>query len=177
MTIINEAVNGSTLTHIDGRDTAFSDTRYQQIPADADYITIKIGINDDSSHRNVPIGTIDDATTDTFYGAWNVVLDYLIQHHPQAKIGIIVTNGSNLTIVNATIAVAKKWGIAYLNEATDENCSFIFRSNRSDVASSVKTFRDNYWHVSNVSGSLNYHPNAKAHEYESTVVEAWLRTL
>lgn len=177
MTIINEAVNGSTLTHIDGRDSAFSDTRYQQIPADADYITIKIGINDDSSHRNVPIGTIGDATNETFYGAWNVVLDYIIQHHPQAKIGIIVTNGSNLAIVNATIAIAEKWGIPYLNEATDKQCSFMFRSNRADVLSSVKTFRDNYWHVSNVSGSLNYHPNAKAHEYEASVIEAWLRTL
>lgn len=177
MTIVNEAVNGSTLTHIEGRDTAFSDNRYKQIPEDADYITIKIGINDDSSHRNVPIGTISDATNDTFYGAWNVVLDYLIQHHPQAKIGIIVTNGSNLAIVDATIAIAKKWGIAYLNEATDEKCSFVFRSNRSDVVSSVKVFRDNYWHVSNEPGHLNYHPNANAHEYESTVIESWLRTL
>lgn len=177
MNIVNEAINGSTLTHIDGRTNAFSDTRYQNIPSDADYITLKFGINDDANHQNVPIGTITDTTNATFYGAWNVVLDYLIRNHPQAKIGIIVTNGATLEIAEATIAIAKKWGIAYLNEATDENCSFVFRTNRTNVVAAIRTFRDNYWHVSNTSGSLNYHPNAKAHEFESTVVESWLRSL
>lgn len=174
MTIVNEAVNGSTLTHISGTSIAFSDTRYQNIPSDADYITIKLGINDDTGHRDCPIGTINDNTNGTFYGAWNVVLDYLIQHHPQAKIGIIITNGSTLDIVNATIAIAQKWGIAYLNEATDEQCSFMFRSNRTDVVASVRTFRDSYWFVD---ATLNHHPNAMAHEYESTVIENWLRSL
>lgn len=175
--VVNEAINGSTLTHIDGRTDAFSDTRYQNIPSDADYITLKFGINDDANHQNVPIGEISDATNTTFYGAWNVVLDYLIRNHPQAKIGIIVTNGATIEIAEATIAIAKKWGIAYLNEATDENCSFVFRTNRTNVVASIREFRDNYWHVSNVAGSLNYHPNAKAHEFESTVVESWLRSL
>lgn len=177
MLIVNEAVNGSTLTHIDGRTNAFSDIRYTQIPADADYITIKIGINDDSSHQNVPIGTIDDNTNETFYGAWNIVLDYLIRNHPQAKIGIIVTNGAKQNTVDATIAAATKWGIPYLNEATDNQCSYMFRSLRTDVNTAIKTFRNEQWYVSNVEGSKNYHPNALAHEFESTVVEAWLRTL
>lgn len=177
MTIVNEAINGSTMTHEDGYSTAFSDTRYTQIASDADYITLKFGINDDSYHRNLPIGTINDADNTTFYGAWNVVLDYLIQHHPQAKIGIIITNGSTLDIVNASIAIAKKWGISYLNEATDNQCSFMFRSNRSDVVSSIKTFRNVHWYVSTTEGRVNAHPSAEAHEYESTVVEAWLRTL
>ena len=148
--------------------------RYTQIPSDADYITLKFGINDDTIHQSAPIGTIDDATNETFYGAWNIVLEYIITNHPQAKIGIIVTNGSQLPYVNATIAIAEKWGIPYLNEATDKQCSFMFRSNRTDVLASVRTLRNNHWFVE---PDLNSHPNAKAHEYESTVVEAWLRTL
>jgi len=178
MDIVNEAINGSTMTYIDGVQTyAFSLTRYQNIPSDADYITLKFGINDDASHKNAPIGTIDDTTNETFYGAYNIVLDYLIRNHPQAKIGVIITNGSTLDIVNATIAIAKKWGVPYLNEATDEQCSFMFRSNRSGVVSSIRNFRNEYWYVSNIDGARNSHPNAKAHEFESTVVENWLRSL
>ena len=176
MTIVNEAINGSTMAFKDGNRYEFSTTngRYTQIPDDADYITLKFGINDDSAHANIPIGTIDDATNTTFYGAWNIVMDYLIRNHPQAKIGIIVTNGSTIPYVEATIAIAKKWGIPYLNEATDNQCSFMFRSLRADVLESVKTFRNNQWFVD---ADLNNHPNAKAHEFESSVVEAWLRTL
>lgn len=176
MVVVNEAISGSTMTHIDGRTNAFSDTRYQNIP-DADYITLKFGINDDSTHQNVPIGTIDDATNDTFYGAWNVVLDYLIRNHLDTKIGIIITNGSTLDIVNATIAIAEKWGIPYLNEATGEQCSFVFRSNRTNIPSGIRNAKNNNWYVSTTEGQVNHHPNVKAHEFESTVVEAWLRTL
>jgi hypothetical protein len=177
MIVVNEAISGSTMTHIGGRTNAFSDTRYQNIPADADYITLKFGINDDSAHQNVPIGTIDDTTNTTFYGAWNVVLDYLIRNHLDAKIGIIITNGSTLDIVNATIAVAEKWGIPYLNEATGEQCSFVFRSNRTNIPSGIRNAKNNNWYVSTVEGQVNHHPNVKAHEFESTVVEAWLRTI
>ena len=174
MVIVNEAVNGSTMTYVDGQGFSKSNGRYTQIPSDADYITLKFGINDDADHKGVTIGTIDDNTNETFYGAWNIVMDYLIQNHPQAKIGIIVTNGSTLEIVNAIIAIAEKWGIPYLNEATDKQCSFMFRSNRTDVVSSIRYFRNMNWYVH---PQNNAHPNALAHEYESTVIEAWLRTL
>jgi hypothetical protein len=177
MAVVNEAISGSTMTHIDGRTNAFSDTRYKNIPADANYITLKFGINDDAQHQNVPIGTIDDTTNTTFYGAWNVVLDYLIRNHLDAKIGIIITNGTTLDIANATIAVAEKWGIPYLNEATGEQCSFVFRSNRTNIPSGIRNAKNNNWFVSTAEGQVNHHPNVKAHEFESTVVEAWLRSL
>ena len=176
MVVVNEAVNGSTMTYVGGNRSEFStpNGRYTQIPADADYITLKFGINDDTAHASAPIGTIDDNTNTTFYGAWNIVMDYIIRNHPQAKIGIIVTNGSQLPYVNAIIAIAEKWGVSYLNEATDPQCSFMFRSNRADVVAEIKSLRDNHWYVD---PNTNNHPNALAHEYESSVVEAWLRTL
>lgn len=176
MTIVNEAVNGSTMTYIDGTINEFSKAngRYTQIPEDADYITLKFGINDDSGHQGVTLGAIDDTDNTTFYGAWNVVMEYIITNHPQAKIGIIVTNGSTLPIVNATIAIAEKWGVPYLNEATDKQCSFLFRSLRDDVVESIRTMKDTQWYVSS---TLNHHPNEYAHEFESSVVENWLRSL
>lgn len=174
MVIVNEALNGSHMGYVASRQNlSFSYQRYMNIPSDADYITLKFGINDDVNHQDIPIGTINDTTNTTFYGAWNVVMEYIIEHHPNAKIGIIVTNGSTIDIVEATIAIAHKYGISYLNEATGEQCSYIYRSNRTDVAQSIKDFRTSQWRVS----AENGHPNAAAHEFESTVVENWLRSL
>lgn len=182
MTVVNEAISGTTMTYIEGVSNCFSASngRYTKIPADADYITLKFGIND--GNRNVEIGTIDDNVNTTFYGAWNIVLDYIIRNHPNAKIGIIVTNGTNINIVNATINIAKKWGIPYLDEATGEQVPLLIRTNKDNVDSSIKNFRNNQWFVNNqgvVDGVNlnNWHPNEKCHEYESTIVENWLRSL
>ena len=63
-----------------------ADYYYQNIPADTDYITIYLGINDahhapgssggdgEDNTGEIPIGTVDDNTTATYLGAWNVVL-------------------------------------------------------------------------------------------------------
>ena len=140
---------------------------------DADYILIKFGINDDNHHKNAPIGTIDNSTNETFYGAWNVVLEYLITNHPWAKIGIIVTNGCNAAYATAIRESAKKWGIPYLDEANGENVPLLIRTNKSYVCAKAKELRENQMKVSDG----NAHPNVKAHEYESTIVENFLRSL
>ena len=71
----------------------FTSGLYKTIDKDVDYITLYFGIND-SHHRpksvaddgeikkgTIHLGTIDDTQIDTFYGAWNTVLDYLIRLH------------------------------------------------------------------------------------------------
>mgnify|MGYP003295588052 CR=1 FL=1 len=171
MIVVNEAVGGSTLTNISGRNP-FSVDRYKNIPADADYITIKLGIND--NNQNAALGTIDSMDNTTFYGAWNVVLDYLTERFPKTKIGIIVTNGSSLQYVNATIECANKWGIPYLNLATDENIPLMIRTNRTDVTQVAIDRRNRAF---GVNWGVNNHPNEIAHEFESTIVENWLRSL
>lgn len=173
MNVINEAIGGTTMTYLGTMENAFSNLRYQQIPADADYITLKFGINDDTYHQNAPIGTIDDTTNATFYGAWNVVMEHLITNHTTAHIGIIVTNGSVGGYAEATIAIAKKWGIPYLDMATGEQVPLSIRSNRSDVCNAAKNIRMNTFRVS----ETDTHPNAVAHEYESRYIEAWLMTI
>lgn len=177
MNIINLAVNGMTLAHYPSDNNNYiTDTVLSNIPADADYITIKIGIND--SHKNVPIGTIDNNDRSTFYGAWNTILPTIINAHKQAKIGIIVSNGTDtVDYVNATIAIAKKYGLSYINESTDDRVPLLIRTFRSDVDNSIKTLRNNYWFVSTTAGSTNGHPNAKCHEYESTIIENFIRSL
>ena len=171
MTVINEAKCGSTLTAL-GRKPLSGDRLYA-IPKDADYITIKIGINDDERHQKMPVGTVDDTDNTTFCGAWNFVLDYLTANLPYAKIGIIVTNGATRPIVDATIAAAKKWGIPYIDLATDHKLPLMLRSLREDVCDEAKARRDEAFRVSPTNG----HPNERAHEFESYIIENWMKSI
>lgn len=196
MTVVNMGLCGSTITSAWAdriaeaeaagntslvnyyREMGFSLYRYQEIPTDADYITIKYGINDDSGHRNVPIGTIDDTENTTFYGAWNIVMEWIITNLPFAKVGIIVSNGvTNSDTADYSEAVrniSKKWGIPYLDEDAGEQVPVLHRTNHANLIDSVKEARKAAFSVNPTS---NLHPNEKAHEYESTFVENFLRSL
>ena len=161
---------------------------YQSIDDDVDYITIYFGIND-NHHLNgnsgsdgedvtgsIPIGTLDDTTTNTFCGAYQTVLDWLIVNRPNAKIGIIVTNGIMDTTEyrDKTIAIAKKYGIPYIDLNGDERTPAMHRTCNPDIVRSVKQALINKW---SVNPSKNTHPSAKAHEYESFIIENFLRSL
>ncbi len=169
----NLAQNGMTLADADPQNPSASFiSKYQTIGEDAQYITLKFGINDD--HANVVIGDIDSTDDSEFCGAWNKVLSWILENRPYAKVGIIVTNGLEHTeYATATIAIAKKYGISYLNEWNDENLPVFFRSGRTDVASSVIESKNELYKVSDT----NWHPNPACHENESTIVEAWLKSL
>ena len=173
MTVINEAKCGSTMTVLSRKD-AFSIERYKLIPEDADYITLCFGINDDEKHQSAPIGCIDDTETTTFLGAWNTVLEYLITHHPYAKIGIIVPNACTTPYTDAIRRVARKWGIPALDIAGDYNVPLMNRvGDKTETCEKVIKFRNARFGA----GERNGHPSARAHEYESTFIENWLRSL
>jgi len=182
MIIVNEAINGSimaldkdyvagTVEDINSRNP-FSLQRYKDIPSDADYITLWFGLND-GGHTN--LGTIEDETNETFYGAWNVVLPYLIEYHPFAKIGIIISSGwLNQQYHDAVKQVAEKWGIPYLDIKGSPQVPMMLGGRLGiDVDERAVTLRDNAFKVT----ATNGHPNAKAHEYQSTFIENWLRSL
>lgn len=57
--------------------------RYLSIP-EADLITIFMGTNDWG--HETPLGTIDDTTDISFYGALNVIIPGLIEKHPNSRI-------------------------------------------------------------------------------------------
>lgn len=179
MQIYNLAQNGMTMCKIrDDWTNYISDGVLANIPENPDYITIKIGINDNPDHQNSPLGTIDDNTNSTFYGSYNRVMNHLITNFPNAKIGIIISNGqTSMDFINAAIAIAKKFGVPYLNETTDEHVPLLIRTMRTDVSESIKQIRNNNWFVSTIQGRENKHPNAASHVYESTIVENFLRSL
>lgn len=175
--VINEAVSGSCMTYIPDnheswRNGCFALDRYKNIPQNADYITLYFGINDDN--YNAPLGSIDDTDITTFYGAWNTCLEYLITNHPYSKIGVIITNGSSPQYTDAERNVCKKWGIPYLDMEQDLSVPLMHRvTERDGLCEQAKTLRLNAFKIS----QYNTHPNIKAHEYESTFIENFLRSL
>lgn len=178
MKYYNQGINGSTLAYHNSTEyTYFSrpvdHSRYTNIPNDADYIVIWFGIND--SNKDIPIGTISDDVNTTFYGAWNIVLSYIIEHHPLAKIGIVVTNYADVAYREATIASAKKWGIPYLDIMGDANVPLINGGKDASIelSDTAKNLRNATFCIS----ESNIHPTPYCHEYESTFIENWLRTL
>ena len=180
MEVVNLAVGGMTMCNIDGnRANSFSNNTYKNIPLDSDYITLKFGIND--GNFNSPIGTIDDENTSTFYGAWNTVIKWIFDNRPYSKIGIIISSGlgdagtgkGGKEISDATINIAKKWGIPILDEVNDITVPLLHRTDRIGVSDYVKSELIKRYAVN----SYNTHPNVKAHEFESTFVEAFLRKL
>lgn len=195
MTIQDLAACGKTLAYpADGSfHNSFTDVlgneakSYMAVAEDVDYVTIYLGIND-SHHESgssgtdgedvtgdIPLGTIDDADNTTFCGAWNVCLGWLITNRPFAHIGIIVSNGCERDeFRTATIAIANKWGIPYIDLNGDERTPMMIRSTNPAHSSAARNARTR---AQAVAYGANSHPSAKAHEYQSTFIEAWLGTL
>lgn len=171
MSFVNAGISGSTMaipTNGVGHDPFVVD-RYLNIPADADYLTLWFGINDAA---NCTLGTIDDEVDNTFYGAWNKVLRYYLTNRPWLKILIIVTVMANPDIRQATRNIAQKWGYPYLDWEKDVSIpAFFMREGMSEEAKTLR--RDAYGY----NGPNEGHPNPQWYEYESTIIEAKLRSI
>ena len=95
MNIVNLATGGQTMATTSANNSFM--TRYTQIDADADYITIKLGIND--KLQEVQMGALNSTDTSTFCGAFNTAMEHILENHPFAHIGIMVSNGTNEEIM------------------------------------------------------------------------------
>ncbi len=174
MTLYDFGISGSTITN-NGAAIALTPTRYKTIPTDCDYITLWYGINDSKN----TIGTIDDAEDTTFYGAFNVVLTYLLNNMPATtKIGLVVSHGMVTEKRDAILAVAKKYGLKVFDIPGDANIPYWDNYRIDDTGEAVlleneeiRTLRHNQWFAD------HNHPNARGYEYISTAFEAWLKTL
>ncbi len=145
----------------------FSLERYKKVPTDADYILIQFGLNDIFWSN---LGTIDDETNETFYGAFNIVLEYFITNIPYAKIGTIISNAYlSEPFRRAIKEVSVKWGIPYLDMMGDQSISTTL--SKEGMCDKARAIRDKQFMVSETNG----HPNLKAHELNSTIIEDFLR--
>ena len=172
MDIVMNAYNGASLADC-GRtyDQTFIRGHYKDIPADCDYITLCFGIND--WHQNVPLGGMDSEDPTECAGAWNILMRYLLNSYPFAHIGIIVPNGTVHAYTDVVRAMAVKWGIPALDKEEGKNVPLMHRAQRTGVCEEALDIRMRSFIVN----EDNRHPNHKAHEYESTFIENFLRTL
>ena len=171
MKLVNMAKCGATLAlSADKKCECFVTEKLHSIPKDADYILFKFGIND--SWR-LPVGTIDDTTPDTFCGAWNIVLSWVIENCPDAKVGVIASNHCKTKEwSDATVMMCEKYGVRCLNEESEDVPYFYeqkFRACPDDIREAMNA----KYRVS----EKNKHPNVAAHRIESLIVEKFLRTL
>ena len=185
MTLVVNAVSGSTLTSFKEGETgggaAFTYggnyARYKRLGNDLDYITIWFGLNDNTYlSKTNGIGTIDSTDVTTFYGAWNTVLSYLIEHYPTAKIGIIVTYGASQEIRDATRNICKKYGIPPLDFMGDEKIPLVSgygRDNGTVVDSTILAKRKETFIYSGDS----VHMIDAGYQYFSTIFENYLNSL
>ena len=82
-TVRNYGVSGSAIATRSGRTDSFVE-RYSSMDNDADIIYVMGGTND--FWTNVPLGSINDTTSDTFYGALKILCEGLINKYPNAFI-------------------------------------------------------------------------------------------
>lgn len=171
MNIVNLATGGQTMA---ASSNSFM-TRYSTIDADADYITIMLGIND--KVQGLAVGTLTDSTSSTFCGAFNIAMEHILENHPFAHIGIMVSNGTNAEIMEATRGIAERWGVPYLDFGSSQVPLMNRYTGRNVCAKAQEIREKNFCVISDGITPTNSHPNTAAHEYESTFIEAWLRTL
>lgn len=171
MNIVNLATGGQTMA---ASANSFM-SRYTTIDADADYITIMLGIND--KIQGIPVGSLEDTVNTTFCGAFNIAMEHILENHPFAHIGIIVSNGTNEEIMEATRGIAERWGVPYLDFGSPQVPLMNRYTGRNVCAKAQEIREKNFCVASDGTTPTNAHPSTAAHEYESTFIEAWLRTL
>lgn len=90
--------------------------------------------------------------------------------------GIIISNGCDrYDYRTAQLEIAKKYGIPFIDLNGDERTKAMIRPQNNDVSAEVKSILLQTQAVNYAGG--NYHPNNAAHEFESYIIEAFLRTI
>ena len=135
MTMVNEAVDGATLTP-NTKDGSSGSTRgcistvvtNSTALAKADYILLEGGVND--AWNNAPVGTLTDgfaAAYDetTMTGALEKMLDYLAKNYSDKRVAYVFPHGGLFgssenwykTYKPAILAALEKWGVPYVDIA------------------------------------------------------------
>lgn len=121
----NYGISGSTIGDLGGGANSPFCERYSSMDTYADLTFVLGGTNDWA--KNVPLGTITDSTSASFYGALNTLVTGLLNQYPTQTIvlatpmhrqGDTVKNsvGSILNDYrNAVIAIGEKYGVAVLD--------------------------------------------------------------
>ena len=177
MRVTNMAISGSTIVNTGNEEGnhPFSNGKYYAIPRDADYITLMFGLNETEKlkHGEILEGTSESTDNTTLWGAYNEVLNFIITKIPNAKVGVILAD-SWMTEQYANIVkeICKYWGVAYLDLKGD-NMPLGITNDYNVTLTPAQTIRNEQFKAS----ATNGHPNQTAHNFRSTIIENFLRSL
>ena len=169
MIFYNGGVSGSTMEAVSGKN-GFSviNGRYTLLPDNIDYLTIFFGWNDAFYGT---LGTIDDSENTSFYGGYNVVLPYLINKYPHAKIALIVPFGTTSSHRQAVRELGNKWGVGVFDMF--QGGTPLYYNKESDIVveeSIVTSNREKF----QANGA---HPNFLGHKQIGDMLESFLFSL
>lgn len=121
------------------------------------------------------VGTKDDSTNTTFWGAWNIVLPYLINKYPLAKILLIVPFGCYALLRQCVRDAALKYGLATY-DFSDTNNQLFRQWDDNPARGMVNDKIISQFRID----SLTYdglHPNKDGYEYMYKSINAKLMSL
>lgn len=188
MRVLNQGSSGSVLGgYITGK-------RYNSIPTDVDYVTIWYGIND--AGHGISIGTVDDEVETwnsekdgSTCAAFNWIFRWLLTNRPLAHVGVIITDFCAQDRREAIMACCEKWGIAYLDLYDPTVPTIRTRGNTKythsttiapngyvQLCDEAKTLRSQVFSMDETTHA-NMHPNATCHNWQSNIIEQFMRGL
>lgn len=169
MTFYNGGVSGSTIQGImDKRGFSLPSGRYTRLPDKIDYLLIWFGWNDTAYGT---LGNITDTTNMSYYGAYNVVLPYLIDKYPYTKIALIVPFGCDAEHRNAIRQLGNKWGVAVWDNYLGGTPLYYGKETSVGVEQSIIVANQEKYQANGA------HPNYKGHRQLADMIEAFLRTI
>ncbi len=151
-TLVNRGVGGLTVVSQGGRGSMV-DVIFSQEYADYDIISLMGGVNDFGN--SFPLGTPNDATKDTIYGAYDVIAKHLTTTYPDAFIFFMTPlkcgwwstpTELGYTLVDvrdAMVTVANRYGIPVLDTFNES----IF--DPTNVEHTPDTVHPSQWFVDN----------------------------
>ena len=181
MDFTNAGISGSTMGEsVDGEDrnACYKNGRYLAVEGH-DYALIWFGWND---HAFCELGTYDGTDETTTLVAYRLTLEYILQNYPETKVGVIIPylwernvdpqGHTDMEMLNGIKEVCEQYGVPYL----DLPQSNFLPSWGSDCphTSEVRPIWEKRQEVFTSDG---LHPNEKGHEYLSTMIEDFLRSL
>lgn len=127
--------------------------------------------------RYVYAGNETDKTNETFFGAYNVILPYLIAKYPLAKIALVATHRTNKYLRDVTKKAASKYGLPCL-DIIDEKKQMWYSYEENDTMINIDNndmllskFRQSKFTADNI------HPNDAGYLFLSTIIRSFLESI
>ena len=169
----NYGMGGTTLTYFDNKRYCFSepDGRYTKIPVEnIDILVILFGYND-NAQQGFSIGTIDDETNSTYYGAYNIIMNDFMSRNPKLKIGLITPYGTTKAMRDAIKEIGAKYGFPVLDLYSAEVPMFYERDSMTSLLSNISANKKKAFLADGV------HPNYDGHTFLASIIESFIARL